>query len=360
MFQHVPAVLAAVLFWSVGLAAPAWACGGVYIVERGDSLTQIANTLYKDARKWSAIYQANVNTIGADPERITVGMPLTLTCINGLPTGLGEGAELENVVAVSAQLERPLGVAAAEGRINLLTADDYKPFTDRSLPAGGMYTEIVQKAMEAAAPAQGFAIHWVNDWASHQEPLLSNALLDLGFPWFKPDCAAEPATYRCQNLVFSDPVFEVLTLMFVNTAAPVAFTQDSDLYGTTLCRPSGYSTFLFDQDGRNWLSEGKISLEMPETIEACFTGLAAGAYDGVILNEFTGREKIKAMGLEGQVDVALGLPIAIEGLHIIAHKSHPEAEALMALVNAGLADIKASGTYQAVIDAHMTRIWASF
>ncbi|MEO1795680.1 MAG: transporter substrate-binding domain-containing protein [Pseudomonadota bacterium] len=362
MFERVSARAAGCVVAMVGMgaASSAAACGGVYTVQSGDSLSVIANELYKNASKWSAIYQANVSTIGDDPERIDPGQRLTLICIDGLPLGLEGGVDVENVVALSAPLDVPLGTAAVRDKINLLTADDFRPFTDRSLPGGGMYTEIVQATMEAAAPEQGFAIHWVNDWSSHQEPLLSNALLDLGFPWFKPDCEANPETYRCENLVFSDPVFEVLTLMFVTTDNPISFTQEDDILGKTLCRPQGFSTFIFDHQGRNWLRDEKITLETPESVDACFMGLASGAYDGVILNEFTGRETISALGLEGQVDVAAGQPIAIDGLHVIAHKSHPDAEALMALVNGGLADIKENGTYQQVIDAHMTRIWASF
>ncbi|MEM6478504.1 MAG: transporter substrate-binding domain-containing protein [Pseudomonadota bacterium] len=344
----------------VATVAEAQSCGGVYTVQPGDSLSLIADQQYKDVGKWSAIYQSNVSVIGGQPERIFVGMKLNLTCIDGLPLGLTGGVDLEAVTSVSAPIQVPLGNAAVRAKINLLTADDYKPFTDRSLPGGGMYTEIVQATMEAAAPDEGFAIHWVNDWAAHHEPLLSNALLDLGFPWFKPDCDADPATYRCQNLVFSEPVFEVLSVMLVRSDSGFAYRSDADMAGRTLCRPSGYATFLFDQDGRNWLQDGVIELSMPGTIDDCFRLLVDGEVDGVVLNEFTGREKIKALELEGQVEVANGLPIAIDGLHVIAHKSHPDAVELMALVNDGLAEIKESGEYQRVIDEHMTRIWASF
>ncbi|MEL7299042.1 MAG: transporter substrate-binding domain-containing protein [Pseudomonadota bacterium] len=358
MLTRLSAALAGILAISAGLATSAAACGGTYTVARGDSLTQIANDLYKDARKWSVIYQTNVARIGDDPERITVGTRLTLTCIDGLPAGLEDGLSLDKIEAVSALSAVPFATPETRERINLLTADDYRPFTDRTLPGGGMFTEIVTRAMEAAAPDDGFAIHWVNDWASHHDPLLSQALLDLGFPWFKPDCAANPRAARCETLVFSEPVFEVLTLLFVRTGDPLTFSSDSDLHGASLCRPAGYSTFIFDEKGRNWLADGHVSLDMPETIEACFEGLVADAYDGVVLNEFTGREKINALGLAGQVEVAAGRPIAIDGLHIVAHKAHPEADELIALVNAGLAEIKRDGTYQRTIDTHMTRIWA--
>ncbi|MEM9349585.1 MAG: transporter substrate-binding domain-containing protein [Pseudomonadota bacterium] len=364
MLHRSAAVVAASLLTisgaTYGTAAEAQSCGGIYTVEQGDSLSLIADDLYKDAGRWSTIYQTNVSTIGSDPELIDVGTKLLLTCINGLPLGLEGGIDLSNIIAVSAPLQVPLGDASVRNKINLLTADDYKPFTDRSLPGGGMYTEIVQATMEAAAPDVGFAIHWVNDWEAHQEPLLSNALLDLGFPWFKPDCEAEPATYRCQNLVFSDPVFEVLSVMFVRADSGFAYRTDADMEGRVLCRPAGFSTFIFDHKGRDWLRDGVITVDMPSAIDDCFEGVVSGRYDGLVLNEFTGREKIQSLGLEGVVDVAGGLPIAIDGLHIIAHKSHPQAAELMALVNGGLKEIKENGEYQRVIDEHMTRIWASF
>lgn len=361
MRRRITGLLAAFGMCLGGVAA-AQSCGGVYEVRSGDSLSLIADNLYKDVGKWSAIHQANIGTIGADPSRITVGMRLNLTCIEGLPTGLQGGVNVAEVTrAAATPLVVPLGNAAANAtKINLLTADDYKPFTDRSLPNGGLYTDIVTQTMEAASPSEGFAIHWVNDWAAHHEPLLSNALLDLGFPWFKPDCEADPTTYRCANLVFSDPVFELLSVMLVRKGSGFAYLSDADMNGRTLCRPSGYATFLFDQDGRNWLKDGKVKLEVPGTIDDCMRMLVDEKVDGVVLNEFTGRSKIQELDLADEVEVAAGLPIAIDGLYIIAHKSHPQAAELMTMVNDGLQTIKDNGEYQRVIDEHMTRIWAEF
>jgi nucleoid-associated protein YgaU len=41
-------------------------------------LTRIAQTRYGDAEMWRAIYDANRNTIGVDPDRLEVGMRLRL------------------------------------------------------------------------------------------------------------------------------------------------------------------------------------------------------------------------------------------------------------------------------------------
>jgi len=359
------AIAGCLLAVSTFLAAPvaAQTCGGTYTVQRGDSLPGIADRLYRNAGMWTAIHSANLDRIGQNPSAIRVGMALQMRCIDGLPTGLADGRDADEIVAQAAQISSLVvapGNAATRRKINVLTGSDFAPFTDKGLPGGGMLTEVVQAAMEAADPDQGFAIHWVDDWASHHEPLLSNALLDIGFPWFRPDCAAQHEAYRCANLDFSDSMFEVLMRLFVENSRPLAFNTDTDMHGKTLCRPSGYSTYIFDQQGRNWLRDGHITLEIAASPGECLRLLTEGSMDGVVLNEFLGRKKIKEMGLQDRVSVAQGKPISIDGNHMVVHKSHPDGPQLLAVFEEGLDRIKADGTYQRIVDAHMARIWAEF
>jgi nucleoid-associated protein YgaU len=49
-----------------------------YTVRSGDTLTSIAQTQYRDATKWRAIFDANRATIGGDPDRLEVGMRLRI------------------------------------------------------------------------------------------------------------------------------------------------------------------------------------------------------------------------------------------------------------------------------------------
>lgn len=343
--------------------ATAETCGGTYEVRPGDSLSGIADRFYRDSGKWTAIQSANADLIGQDLNNIKVGMRLRLRCIDGLPRGLPEGQPMA-AAQPSARAAAPAHVApvnaATRRKINVLTGSDFAPFTDKSLPEGGMLAAVVQAAMEAAAPEQGFAIHWVDDWAAHQDPLLSNGLLDIGFPWSMPACDAEPETYRCANLDFSDSMFEVLLLLFVDADRPLSFHKDADLAGARLCRPSGYSVYIFDQNGRNWLKNGMITLQRAGSPSECFRLLMEGEVDGVVLNEFLGRRKIKELDLGGRVRVADGQPISVDGNHMVAHKSHPQGRAFLKVFEDGLAKIKANGTYQRIVDAHMTRVWAEF
>ncbi len=355
--------LAAMAIGLLGLgttAAAAETCGGTYTVKRGDTLSAIADKHYKNAGMWTAIHNANLATIGDKPSRIQVGMKLSMACIEGLPTGLPGGVEVTDVVATSARVVQVQpGTAAVRHRINLLTGDDFAPFTAKAAHNGGLLTEVVQSAMTEAAPEKGFAIHWVDDWASHLDPLLSNALLDLGFPWYQPDCATTPDNYRCQNFHFSDPMFELLILLFTDKARPVAFNSDADIEGKTLCRPSGYFTFDLDQNGRRWLLDEKITLKQPRAVKDCFDMVLAGEADAVALNEFTGRAAIKEHGLEDRIDVVTQ-PLSVAGLHVVVHKSHPEAEDMLAMINDGLRGIRTTGGYQKIIEDHMARIWAEF
>lgn len=357
MMKRVCAAAFALLVAGTVSATAEQTCGGVYKVQRGDSLSLIADKLYKDAGQWTVIFQSNSDKISS-PNSIQVGHRYRVPCLNGLPTGLPGGTPVDQIAAApAAPVQIAPGNAATRKKINILTGSDFAPFTDLDLPNGGLLTDVVQNAMEAAAPEQGFAIHWVNDWSSHFEPLLSNALLDMGFPWFKPDCEAQPDTYRCKNLLFSDSMFEVLMLLFVNRDHPIAFVKDGDLDGKTLCRPEGYSTFMFDHKGRNWLADGRITLETPPAPGDCFEMLVDGEVDGVVLNEFLGREKISELGLQDKVQVAQGQPISIDGNYMVVHKSHPNGPELLAIFDKGLKTIKENGTYQRIVDEHMTRIW---
>ncbi|MEL7099607.1 MAG: transporter substrate-binding domain-containing protein [Pseudomonadota bacterium] len=345
-------------------AAPALAqtCGGTYTVQRGDSLSLIADRQYQNASMWSEIHRNNLSRIGENPNSIRVGMRLQLGCIGGLPTGLSGGTP---VAAAAAPAPTPVPASATSGRalentINLVTAGDYAPFTDKSLDQGGLLTDVVNNAMQASGASKGYKIHWVNDWSSHLDPLMTSAMMDMAFPWFKPDCAGDPGNFRCANFHFSDPMFEMLILLFVDKARPIPFAQDSDMHGRTLCRPAGYFTHDLDRPDRRWLADGHVTLKQPQSIRECFEMLTSGEVDAVAINEFTGREAIKSLGLKDSVDVVQGRPVSIEGLHVLVHKEHPQAETLIATINEGMDAIKASGTYQRVVDTHMSTIWADF
>lgn len=74
-------------------------------------------------------------------------------------------------------------------RIRLLTGSGLEPYADENLPEGGMITDLVSRALNAAAPGQQSSVDFVNDWASHLNYLLPEGAFDVSFPWYKPDCS---------------------------------------------------------------------------------------------------------------------------------------------------------------------------
>ena len=64
---------------SIAVTASAQSCGGIYKIKGGDTLSGIADSQYKDARKWSAIFNVNREQIGDSPKKIRVGQRLNTT-----------------------------------------------------------------------------------------------------------------------------------------------------------------------------------------------------------------------------------------------------------------------------------------
>jgi polar amino acid transport system substrate-binding protein len=357
-------------------------CGGTYVVKKQDTLSGISKRAYGLPRRWRIIYNANYKLIGTNPTFIFPGQNLFIPCRKGKAPKLQLVRKKRKQVispavakvvrqtvspakATLVKAPPPATLSASLPAITLLTAGDYKPFTDKKLPRGGMIAELVATAMDverkSVSGPQG-KIVWVNDWSAHLSPLLVNKAFDLGFPWFKPDCARyddldKPAKFRCDNFYFSKPVFEILVVFFKKKGSAFQFTGDKDVIGSRLCRPAGYFTFDLDKDGRNWIKDKKVTLAQPQSLDECFQMLDKGEVDAVALNEFTGKAAVQKLQMGDRVET-LERPVSILNLHVIVAKTHKRAKALLAYVNDGLARIRADGLYGEIVDRHLTRFWS--
>jgi nucleoid-associated protein YgaU len=52
--------------------------GETYEVQSGDTLLSIAEQYYQDSTQWRRIYEANKDTIGADPDKLKIGEKLAI------------------------------------------------------------------------------------------------------------------------------------------------------------------------------------------------------------------------------------------------------------------------------------------
>ena len=211
-----------VLVLSFTNQAFAQVCGKDYTVKEGDTLQRLAQVVYNNPGKWTYIFYANQDRVGS---LLKPGQQLRIPCIDGAKRKAARAPVNANAAARRAGSRRPASIALSSSirRISFLTADDYRPFTDRSLPNSGMLTDVVVSAMNVLKKeTKGrltFKVNWVNDWAAHLDPLLSSRAFDMGFPWHKPACGnfaalSKTAKIKCQKFFFSEPLFEGLVLFF--------------------------------------------------------------------------------------------------------------------------------------------------
>ncbi|WP_136439242.1 transporter substrate-binding domain-containing protein [Pacificoceanicola onchidii] len=372
MLKRASALAAAVVTATTLSAQAQDTCGGLYTVQRGDSLSLIADKLYKNVGAWSAIYRNNIDII-ASPDSIRVGATYRMPCIDGLPTGLKGGTVVEAnataapkiapaaaPVSTEAQLaarQRSAAEAAGGVDVRLLAGDDFRPFTNRLQMSSGMITDLVNRAFVADDSTGQHKFYWVNDRSVHLDPMLADGMVDLAFPWKKPRCEEGDTNSVCTDYVFSEPMFEMLVVLFTSRDRPVTFNSEADLAGMRVCSPLGFEAGS-RQGGGHYLTKMGARLQQPVSAEECFNRLVNGSADAVAMNEFTGRVVLKDMGLTSDVELMLRRPLAIEGLHVVAHKNNPRADALIGAFNAGLDEMRESGEYLNVIDTHMSSIWA--
>jgi polar amino acid transport system substrate-binding protein len=327
---------------SVSAAPDSIDCGVTYEVATGDTLSAIASAAYDDYRKWTLIYNANSDVIGDDPGTLETGTSFRIPCLQAS----GSKRSLQ----------------AAEGKaVKLLSGGNYRPFTHRDRDDGGLISDLLNAALDReAAGFDSYGFAWENDWSKHLEPLLAEGTYDVGYPWLKPDCRSNRDHFRCKNFLFSEPLFEMLVVLFVAKDNPIEFERDSDVIAKVLCRPKGYYTHDLEKNGRNWLSHKKITLRQPDSIDACFKMLTDRGVDAVALNEFTGRSAMHRLDLADEVKIVKTRPLSVEGLHVVVHRDHPRAGELIDGIDRAIGALKDSGRYDEIVDRHLSAYWEQF
>jgi polar amino acid transport system substrate-binding protein len=361
-------LLAAVADTTLAGMAMAQMCGTEYKIKEGETLAQIAARVYGNPAQWTVIFYANQDRLGTNASLLVPGLAIALPCVGGAPQ---TSSQTQNVTAPaqpppqSNPADSPIMISTMVRRVEFLTADGYPPFTGRSLEGGGMLTEVISSAMDIVKQeAKGrfdFGISWVNDWSAHLNPLLLTRAFDVGYPWSRPDCDTQAgldasSQFRCRRFFFSDPLYEVITSLFVRNNSAITTLQTEKINGMTFCLPAGQAVYELDQGGRNWVKDGKITLVRPPTVDECFRLLENGTVEGAVVTEYSGRASVNSLGLTDRIRM-LDQPIALTPLHVVISKSHPHARTILYYVNTALAKLRESGDYDMIIERHLDRFW---
>lgn len=349
----------AVIALSAGAVQAQTDCGRTYVLKDGDTLLSVAQAFYSERSKWSVIYYANEEALGGNLVDLPKGVTLNIPCLDGETVAAKPAKEpVKKPVKEPVQVIKtdPTPLIQDNAGIKIVTGSNYAPFTDQNWPGNGMAYELVNAAFEASPSPLPFSIVWENDWSKHLFPMLDSKQVDMGFPWYKPDCVAEPDNKRCTNFHFSDPIFDTLVLLYTRVGDGFKFDEDEDIFGKTICREKGYFTHDLDGPDRRWLTKGLVKLRRAKSTDACFKLLVDGKVDAVSVNEFLGASKIKELKLQDKVE-ALPRSVGAQGLHVVISKRHWRGTTNLYRFNAGLAKLKTSARYEEIVSRHLNLFW---
>lgn len=337
-------VLAVSLGFLPTLATAQEACT-TYVVQEGDTLGDIAFTAY-GSYNYQMIFNANREAIATNTNNLPVGLQLILPCEDGRLTA---DSELSAVIAEETEKQEATqsGDRPYAPAIKLVTANDWKPFTDESLTGGGIYVQMATTAMNRGGNSRDYKISFVDDWGSHIDILLPTKAFDISIAWSRPDCSrldllGEFAVKMCTEFEFSLPVYEVAYSYHTLVDSPFAQARTFTEYqGARICRPEGWPTSDLEVEG---LAEPVVTFVRPKSPKECAEMLLAGEVDLYSIEIETSTANFEELGATDKVLLNPALA-TFNTHHFVTHKSNQRGVEYIAMLNAGLSEMRETGEW---------------
>ena len=393
------------------VATAAVACDVEYVIQPDDTLAIIAETAYGESN-YQLIFARNFGVI-TSPSSLPVGETIVIPCIEGDAAMTPDAAALaarqpatsapsdseaaDSSEAASGDSTAPApaansqdttvpasdatAAAPASGETSggtsdnasapaqpaftaprkgfrLLTANGQQPYSDRSLRAGGMVTELVSLSMANVGLSEQHKIVFIDDRNSHLSDLLLEGSFDAGFPWLRPRCddlealqrLAPEQAWMCETFEFSEPFYEYVNGFFVRKGEfSTNRTTFDDFSGGSICRPAGETVMDLAVKG---LTSDDVELVRPASVADCFALLMTEEVDAVSVEIFAAEDVLADGDMFDQVEELPGLSL-LWTVHAIAAKGKPGAREAMDALNQGLLDLKISGRWFRVVARHL-------
>jgi ABC-type amino acid transport substrate-binding protein len=255
----------------------------------------------------------------------------------------------------------PAPVAAQPTKITVL-AMGRAPLADERLPEGGLIPELLRSSLGKARPGgAGLDIELRWTMATPVKSLLSDASVDISLPWDGTDCErpndlVQASAVLCDNAVYSDPILDVVVGLFTRSDSNFRFDTDESIFGRTICISGDQDVSLLNGLGRGWLSQKRVMAVRQPTLLDCVSAVQTQEVDAFVASDLEGRYVLDRLGLSGHFRMA-ERQLGIRGVHAVASREHAYAPELIAAVNRGLKELKASGAYATIVRSHLTRLW---
>lgn len=210
---------------------------------------------------------------------------------------------------------------------------EWAPFISESMPGNGHDGEVVRAAMKAV----GMDVKYNYYKWTRSKGLIKQGEALASFPWSKTPTTTAIAIY-------SDPISVSRQVFIYNKSklGEVDFKTPADLKKYNVAGIRSYSHVEI-------LEKAGIKLDMSNDLETALKKLKAGRVDMVPDNDLVLWGMAKQMFGADISNYALTKSALTEAdMHVIFSKNHPQAEAMKATFNEGLAKIKASGEYDQI------------
>lgn len=152
------------------------------------------------------------------------------------------------------------------------------------------------------------------------------------------------------NFYYSEPLYKILNVFFVQKDDDFQYTKEKDLKGKTIAITKGVSI----KELNLLADKKKIDLVPALTLEIAFQMLEKGEVDMVAAPQLVGLLTLKSMTTLTQDNFRiLDNNIGSEYLHLAISKNHPNAEEIVEKFNKAFLRLKSDGKIEEIINAHL-------
>jgi len=248
---------------------------------------------------------------------------------------------MRKILTLAATMALLAGGPVQAETIKLVTGNDYKPFTDESLPQGGMVTDLVRQAYEQAGYDVSFKFI---PWKRAERAVLKGDAVAT-FPYVK-------TADRLKKYAYSEAVFVSNVVPIVKAADAGLITSYDDMKGKRSCYPLGWKLGIDKLD--NMLDSDQIDTNRPREMASCYKMLEKGRIDFIPAEKATAMlDAEEALGTLDKIHFEEFI-LGSTPLHLIFDKGGETTQQEVDTFNKALQGIKDNGTYDKIVDEHMS------
>lgn len=220
----------------------------------------------------------------------------------------------------------------------LVTGDDYPPFTGSGLMNQGLATDIVRTAFRHMGHDVSVTF---KPWKRGFADVKAGKFLGT-FPYGKND--EREAVFH-----YSQPLYKFGQYFFAKAGTSHSFDADADLAGLNICLPIGYNPVRL----KKLVDAGTIKLVQPPDIDSCFKMVDLGRADLVRVNDIVGWSIVERLYGDRSGFRMIENPVRESIEHFIVPRGHPEGSAIIKAFDAALAGMQSRGEIFRLIERHV-------